>query len=107
MRALQPQLAGPLVHHRDEPFVIASDVPGDRFAGIVCTRHEHRREQIAQEKLFSGSEVVGRMMHDCAAVDLDYFLERRRIQRDERSHDFRQAGGRKAARRILCDENPA
>ena len=101
-----PSRAGPLVHHCDEPLVIAADVPGDRLAGVIGTRHQHGGHQITQEKFLSGLEVV--VTNDersRALVDFHDFLQWRRFQRDQRSHDFREAGGREPAGRILLQQD--
>ncbi len=44
-------------------------------------------------------------MDDRAAVDLHHFLKRRRFQRDQRRHDFREAGWGKPAGRVFFQQD--
>lgn len=44
-------------------------------------------------------------MYDRPAVDLHHLVQWRRFQGDQGGHDLREAGGRKAARRILLQKH--
>ena len=44
-------------------------------------------------------------MDDRAAVDFHHLLKRRRFQRDQRRHDFREAGWGKPAGRIFLQQD--